>query len=146
MATRAVSTSMPSIPAEIFLSHSHHDERLTVRIAEELRRHGIPAWYSERHVVGAQQWLDQIGFALKRCDWFAVVLTPEAISSMWVKRELSAALMDTKFDGRIVPLLAKDCDPGTLAWPLTALQTISLRPFKAGITELLRIWGIALRP
>jgi hypothetical protein len=137
---------MRSIPAEVFLSHSHHDKRLTARIAHELRRHGVPAWYSERHLVGAQQWLDEIGLALKRCDWFAVVLTPEAIDSMWVKRELYAALIDRKFNGRIVPLLAKDCDPGMLAWPLTALQRISLRPFKAGIAELLRIWGVRYRP
>ena len=133
-------------PSEVFLSHSHHDKRLTVRVAEELRRHGVPVWYSERHLVGAQQWLDQIGLALRRCDWFAVVLTPEAIDSMWVKRELSDALIDRKYDGRIVPLMAKSCDPRTLGWPLAALQTISLRPFERGITELLRIWGITYRP
>ena len=146
MARRSGSTSKRSIPAEVFLSHSHHDKRLTVRVAEELRRHGVPVWYSERHLVGAQQWLDQIGLALRRCDWFVVVLTPAAVDSMWVKRELSAALIDRKYDDRIVPLMAKNCDPRALAWHLAALQTISLRPFKPGIAELLRIWGITYRP
>src|SRR4051794_37373988 len=76
-------SQVPAVPSEVFLSHSHHDKRLTIRIAEELRLHGIPAWDSERHLVGAQQWLDQIGLALRRCDWFVVVLTPEAVDSMW---------------------------------------------------------------
>ncbi|MEA2415759.1 MAG: hypothetical protein QOI58_2416 [Thermoanaerobaculia bacterium] len=65
---------------------------------------------------------------------------------MWVKRELSDALIDRKYDGRIVPLMAKNCDPRTLGWPLAALQTISLRPFKSGIAELLRVWGVTYRP
>jgi hypothetical protein len=146
MAARRQVSSKPPIPIEVFSSHSHHDKRLTVRIAEELREHGVRVWYSERHLVGAQQWLDQIGLALRRCDWFVVVLTPEAVDSMWVKRELNDALIDRKYNGRIIPLMAKNCDPGALAWPLTALQTISLRPFKSGIAELLRVWGIAYRP
>jgi hypothetical protein len=145
MATRRQGPSKPPIPVEVFLSHSHHDKRLTVRIANELRGHGVAVWYSERHIVGAQQWIDQIGLALKRCDWFVVVLSPEAIDSMWVKRELGAALNDVKYNGRIVPLVAKSCDYERLAWPLTTLQTISLRPFAKGIAELLRIWGIAYR-
>jgi hypothetical protein len=99
-----------------------------------------------RNTSQAQQWLDQIGLALKRCDWFVVVLTPEAVASMWVKREVTAALMSGKYDGRIVPLFAKDCDYERLGWPLTALQTISLRPFKIGISELLRVWGVTYQP
>ena len=98
--------------AEMFLSHSHHDKRLTVRIAKELRRHGMAAWYSEkRHLVGAQQWLDQIGLALKRCDWFAVVLTPEAIGVNVGERAKCHCGVDrvAKYNGRIVPLFAKDC-------------------------------------
>jgi len=145
MSTRQRAFSKPPIPVEVFLSHSHHDERLTVRIADELRGHGVAVWYSEKHIAGAQQWIDQIGLALKRCDWFVVVLTPEAVDSMWVKRELGAALNNRKYSGRIVPLLAKSCDYEALAWPLTTLQTVSLRPFAKGITELLRIWGIAYR-
>jgi hypothetical protein len=133
-------------PTEVFLSHSHHDKRLTVRIASELRRHGIAVWYSEKHIAGAQRWVDEIGLALKRCDWFVVVLTPEAVASMWVKREVTAALMDGKYNDRIVPLFAKDCDYEQLGWPLTALQTISLRAFKPAIAELLRIWGVTYRP
>src|SRR3954469_22129643 len=103
MATRRRASSKPPIPVEVFLSHSHHDKRLTVRIANELRGHGVAVWYSERHIAGAQQWIDQIGLALKRCDWFIVVLSPEAVDSMWVKRELGAALIDRKYNGRIVP-------------------------------------------
>ncbi len=75
----------------------------------------------------------------------SAVLTPDAVASMWVKREVTAALIDDEYNDRIVPLLAKNCDYEQLAWPLTTLQTISLRPFKTGIADLLRIWDIGYR-
>ncbi|MDE0040336.1 MAG: hypothetical protein OXU77_22650 [Gammaproteobacteria bacterium] len=44
-----------------------------------LREHGVPVWYSDTNIRGAQQWHDEIGAALRRCDWLIVVLTPERI-------------------------------------------------------------------
>jgi len=93
----------------VFLSHSHADRHLAIRLAETLRSHNIPTWYSERHIAAAEQWVDQIGVALDRCDWFVVLLTPAAVASKWVKRELTYALDEDRYEGRIVPLLAKDC-------------------------------------
>jgi hypothetical protein len=40
------------------------------------------------NIRGAQQWHDEIGTALKRCDWFLLVLSPQSVRSMWVKHEL----------------------------------------------------------
>ena len=133
-------------PAEVFLSHSHTDKALAVRIAKVLRAHGIDVWYSERNIRGAQQWMDEIGTALKRCDWFIVLLTPDAVKSKWVKREVTAALIADRYDERIVPLLAKNCAYEKLAWPLAGLQIVAVRPFDAGLAELLRIWGVRYRP
>ena len=138
-------TTAPPLPTEVFVSHSHRDKVFTRKLAEELRRHGIAAWYSERNIGGADQWLDEIGAALKRCDWFLIVLTPDSVKSKWVKREVTKALADDRYDERMVPLLVKTCDVDQLAWPLTTLQFVSFKPFKKGMTELLRIWGIGYR-
>lgn len=61
-------------------------------MAEVLKRHGVPVWYSRVNIRGAQQRHDEIGAALRRCDWFAVLLSPHSVRSMWVKRELLFAL------------------------------------------------------
>jgi hypothetical protein len=76
------------IPQEAFLSHSSKNREFVSHLANELRRHGVPVWYSETNILGAQQWHDEIGKALRRCDWFIIVLSPDAVDSMWVKREL----------------------------------------------------------
>lgn len=135
----------PLTPSEVFLSHSHHDHRLTVRLAETLRKHNVPVWYSERNIVGAQQWVDEIGAALDRCDWFVVLLTPEAVNSKWVKRELTYVLDEDRYEGRIVPLLVKPCEYRNLAWPLRTLQIIPFGQFTAGCKALLKLWGIGYR-
>jgi hypothetical protein len=75
------------IPAEVFLSHSSADRLFADAVAAVMRRHGVPVWYSQTDILGAQQWHDEIGAALRRCDWFALVLSPHSVESMWVKRE-----------------------------------------------------------
>ncbi len=57
------------LPNEVFLSHSNLDQQFVTPLVETLRQHGIPVWHSRTNIVGAQQWHDEIGAALKRCDW-----------------------------------------------------------------------------
>jgi hypothetical protein len=72
-------------------------------LADFLGLQGIPVWYSEHRIIGAEQWHDEIGEALQRCDWFAVLLSPHSVRSQWVKRELVYALSDVRYAERIVP-------------------------------------------
>jgi hypothetical protein len=130
-------------PREVFLSHAHQDRAFASRLAETLRRHGVPVWFSRDRIQGAQQWHDEIGSALNRCDWFAVLLTPSAVRSDWVKRELLFALQKKRYRKRILPLLRRKCRYDRLSWALEAMQRIDfLTDFDAGCRELLRVWGI----
>ena len=111
-----------------------------------IREHGIPVWYSDTNIRGAQQWHDEIGAALRRCDWFVVVLTPDAVESRWVKRELLFSLQQDRFDGRIAPILYRSCNHDELSWTLASLQMVDFREdFDQGCRDLLRIWASATR-
>jgi hypothetical protein len=130
-------------PKEVFLSHSDKNRDFATKIANKLRRHGIPVWYSRTHIVGAQEWHDEIGAALKRCNWFVIVLSPQAVSSTWVKNELLFALNHHRYRKRIVPLLYKTCKYERLSWILPSFQIIDFRKsVESGFRELLRVWGI----
>lgn len=85
-----------ALPREVFLSQSSRNRRFAGMLAGDLRRHGVPVWYSETNIVGARQWHDEIGAALERCDWFVVVLSPASVKSRWVKQELLFALNDAR--------------------------------------------------
>jgi len=139
---------MPAIlPNELFLSHSNLDRQFANDLAVMLRRHGIPVWYSQTNILGAQQWQDEIGAALQRCDWFAVILSPQSAGSMWVKRELSYALKQNRFENRIVPITYQASDYARLSWTLSLFQMIDFtRTPEEGYVDLLRIWGLGYRP
>jgi len=134
-------------PSELFLSHSSLDRAFADSMAETLRRHGVPVWYSQTNILGAQQWLDEIGAALRRCDWFALVLSPNSVESIWVKRELSYALIQSRFENRIMPVLYQACDYERLSWVLSTFQIVDFTAdLGPGYAALMRAWGLGYRP
>ena len=134
-------------PQEAFISHSSANAEFTGKLVAVLNLHGVPTWHSERNILGAQQWHDEIGAALGRCDWFLLVVSSAATDSMWVKRELHYALRQRRFEGRIVPLLVEAADSSKLSWVIDDFQQIDFQAgFDEGCRELLRIWGIGFRP
>lgn len=133
-------------PAEVFLSHATPDRAMAVRIAHALREHGIPTFFSPFNLMGAQQWQQEILAALNRCDWFVVLLSPDAVESMWVKRETAFALSDRRYENRIIPVSYRPCDLGPLEW-LRIFQIVNFQnDFEVGCRELLRIWGVGFDP
>ena len=138
---------MVPLPNEVFLSHSSLDSPFASTLADVLRRHGVPVWYSRTNIVGAQQWHDEIGAALTRCDSLIVILSQNSVTSAWVKREVLYALKDRRYDERIVPVLHQPCDYEQLSWTLSLLQMVDFTgSFEDGCRSLLRVWGMGYRP
>lgn len=133
------------LPREVFSSHSSRDAETALRIVRLLGQHEVPAFYSPHNILGAQQWHDEIGDALARCDWFLLLLSPDAVTSKWVKRELMYALRSDHYDRKIVPIVYRDCDYNFLSWTLAELQMVDFRDYDDGARNLLRIWGLDLK-
>ncbi len=134
-------------PKEVFLSHSTRDRSFVARLTKVFKQNGVRYWYSAAHIKGAKQWHDEIGKALRRCDWFVVVLTPHSVKSAWVKRELLYALNENRYHERIIPLLRKPCRHSELSWTLAEYQFVDFTSdFDAGCRQLLRIWGRNAQP
>lgn len=134
------------MPSEVFLSHSSQDQEFVSKLANELRRHGIPVWYSKTNILGAQQWHDEIGSALIRCDWFLVALSPRSVESMWVKRELIFALQQKRFENKIIPIIYESCDFERLSWVLPSFQIVNFQEaFEDGCFNLMRLWGMGYK-
>ena len=134
-------------PKEAFLSHSSSNTAFASRIATVLEDYKVRTFYSKKHIVGAQEWHDEIGAALKRCNWFLLILSPQAIKSKWVKHELIYALQQDRYKGHIVPILYKSCDPNKLSWTLSGFQSIDFRDgFTKGYSSLLNLWNLKYSP
>ncbi|MBI3782974.1 MAG: toll/interleukin-1 receptor domain-containing protein [Deltaproteobacteria bacterium] len=128
-----------ALPSEIFLSHASANRSFATRLAAALRSTRLKVWYSASNIVGAQQWHDEIGEALTRCDCFVLVLSPAAVKSQWVKRELLYALNNRRYEKRIVPAVYRECDWPKLSWTLDAIQMVDFtESFDAGWQALLK--------
>ena len=132
-------------PTELFLSYSSLDSAFANSVIDVLHRHAIPVW-SQTNIVGGMQWHDEIGAALRRSDWFALILSPNAADSMWVKRELRFAVDERRFEGKILPLLYQPCDLDQFSWTLLAVQMIDFTgDFHTACRALLRTWGLGYK-
>ena len=128
-------------PREIFLSHASADRKSAGTLARSLRQAGLKVWYSQSHLKGAQQWHDEIGRALRRCDWFLLLLSPRAVKSRWVKLELTYAINQARYSERIMPVVLKPCDYEALSWTLGSIQMIDATAgLEVGTIRLLRLW------
>ncbi len=117
-------------PKEVFLSHSSVNKKIASSVAETLRNHGVPVWFSPTNIQTAQQWHDEIGNALRRCDWFLVLLSQSSVKSKWVKRELSYALNHSQYDDHIIPVKIDKCNHEDLSWTLEVFQMTKLNGTK----------------
>jgi hypothetical protein len=127
-------------PSEVFISHSSKNAIFIGRLTDVLAKHGVKSFVSKTNIRGAQQWHDEIGTALRRCDWFLLVLSPQSVRSAWVKHELIYALQENRYKGRIIPVLYKNCDQDALSWTLSAIEWVDFRKdFDEACEQLLHI-------
>lgn len=135
------------IPKELFLSHASEDRVSAETIANVLRNHGVPVWYSETNIRGAQDWHDEIGKALGRCDWFLLLLSEQSIGSTWVKRELNYALRHGQYDDQILSVKLVPCDAEQLSWTLDEFQIVTANGnWDNAFADILRTWGLGFDP
>jgi hypothetical protein len=136
-----------SAPTEVFVSHSSKNAGFISRLNGVLTDHKVNSFVSKANIRGAQQWHDEIGTALKRCDWFLLVLSPQSVRSRWVKHELIYALQASRYKERIIPVLYRQCDTDALSWTLSSIEWIDFRGnFDEACKELLQIWQLKYKP
>jgi len=75
----------------IFISHVIDDAPLMQEIAEGLEAAGYTAWYFERDVLPGTSYLIQITRAIECCDALILLVTPKALESDQVTKEVVGA-------------------------------------------------------
>jgi tetratricopeptide (TPR) repeat protein len=98
-------------PTRIFVSHSHEDDRWCRAFIAALRKAGADIWYDE-HNLGYGRLMDEIERELHFRDVFVVVLSPAAVASPWVRREVNAAIQlhDKQPERILLPVIAETCE------------------------------------
>lgn len=118
----------PDRPIRVFISHNHQDREFVERvITAPLAKHRIQTWYSNADIIPGQQYVTAIEDGLLKCDWMLVVLTENTLKSDWVKAEVETAMRDSRFENRIVPILAGAGSASQIHVKLGLIQGIDLQ-------------------
>ncbi len=113
----------------VFISYSHKDEALARKVGKALQVAGLDVWDAELEILPGDNWAEKIAKALKESDAMVVLLTPEALSSSAVRREIDYALSRKAFSGRLIPVLVgaeEEILEDQVPWILRHLNLIKL--------------------
>jgi len=113
----------------VFISHAYSDEPLAHRLAQTLERAGLRVWDARDEVLPGDNWAAKAGEALEEAEAMIVLLTPDALRSSQVRREIYYALGKEDFSGRLFPVLVGPKSVLTdeaVPWILRNLQMIHL--------------------
>jgi hypothetical protein len=58
---------------KVFISHSSTDKHFTSRLAQDLKRSGIPVWYDSWEIRVGDSIVEKIDQGLKECDYLIIV-------------------------------------------------------------------------
>ena len=133
----------------IFISHSHLDNEFGTRLAQDLRQalgDESAVWYDVLGGLhGGDTWWEKIVEELTTRKVFIVVLSPEAVVSLWVRDEINLAwsLKNSKEGKLIIPLLYRECKVRADLYTLQVISFLSPNTYETAFKELLLALGLS---
>jgi hypothetical protein len=103
----------------IFLSHSIQDDAIVADLRTALEAHGVSVWADSQRLSAGEALTPRIQQAIAEAQHFVVLLSPRAINSHWVHKEVqhAQAVQRTRYDGfKIIPVVYDGVTPGALSW------------------------------
>ncbi len=124
--------------SSIFLAHSSKDKRFAHRLATALQEHGFRVWLDDAELLVGDSLFEKIGDAIIDMDFLGVVLSPNAVESSWVQREVEVALQQEFVTKRtkVLPILYKSCSVPAFLQPRLWADFTKKESFNAGVRTL----------
>ena len=125
---------------KVFISHADADEAFVEKIAAGLEEAGFEAWDASREILPGDNWADKTSRALQEA--MVVLLSPDALRSSWVRREIEYALGEQSYRKRLIPVLAEELDEEEIPWILRHLPMIQLGEYakeEEGIHQIAQV-------
>ncbi|MBS1903822.1 MAG: TIR domain-containing protein [Bacteroidetes bacterium] len=110
--------------ADIFISYSRKDAEAALALAERLRSDGASVWMDTAALAAAETWSAEIVTAIEGCTFFIVLISPNAVASRNVTKEVSLASESKK---TIIPIELVRCELNpAMKYALAGLQKVKL--------------------
>jgi hypothetical protein len=90
---------------KVFITHSHGNRPLVRQVVKTLKQAGLDVWDDEYDTCPGDNWAKVTGEALEQSDAMVVLITPDALDSVIVHRDVGFALTNIQFEYRVIPVL-----------------------------------------
>ncbi len=119
-----------------FLSYTSVDKPFVIKLASDLKGENVQVWLDEWEIRVGSSIVEEIDKALSSNDFFIIVLSPQALQSQWVRKELNSSLMLQLSDRsvKVMPVLHERCDIPTIIKDLKYANFTS--DYGKGLSEL----------
>jgi hypothetical protein len=111
-------------PVKVFLSYAERDEKFARSIRAELEKGSFVVWDASAKITPGENWALELGKALREADAMVVLLSPAALASDHVKREIEYALGEPRFKGRLLPVVVRAVKE--VPWILETLNVVRI--------------------
>ncbi len=131
----------------IFISHSHHDNAFGQQLVADLR--GLlgedAVWYdASGGLHGGDEWWDRIVAEITERTTFIVILSPEALASKWVPREMSIAYrLHVELGHHLIPIMFQPCQRRSDWALIQEVDFVAPRAYQDAFADLCGVLGIA---
>ena len=134
-------SSTRQAPARVFLSYAQDDAALAERFRKALADTGLEVSDPDRDHLPGENWAGEVARALEESEAMVVLLTPAAIGSPDVKRNIEYALGAKNYRNRLIPVVVGN----SKRFPLAEIPWIVRRMprFELDDTELPKVDQIA---
>lgn len=115
---------------KVFISHSHSDTLLAARVSKALEGNGLEVWDPDRELLPGDNWAREVSRALEESEAMVVLLTPAAVDSPYVRREMEYALGAKNFSNRLIPVVVGDPEQlpeNRIPWMVRRLPRFGLK-------------------
>lgn len=128
---------VPLLPNRVFISHSSNDKGFVEGLASDLFRSGFDVWYDKFDIAVGDPLLSTIQTGIEQSAFVVLVLSPDSVSSDWVRTEIELAIaLEEHWKHKV--LLPVRCRP--FAWPERLGQLSGLK-----YADFTGQWDVALR-
>jgi len=100
---------------DVFLSHNSIDKPWVVQLKDDLIRYGLSVWLDKDEIRPGDLFAEALEEALENCRAIALIISPQAMDSGWVKEEYYRALSlskDKQLPLQLIPVILREATGG----------------------------------
>jgi TIR domain len=126
--------------SSVFVSYSSADISFVKKLVRDLEARNVQVWWDKSALLGGDSLLQKIALAIDKHKYLAVVLTPSAVKSAWVQKELALAMAGQLNTGaiKVVPLLVKNCEIPKFLADMAYIKMDTRATYALGLESLFR--------